>query len=89
MEDANRAESKSKMLKCTTNKSSAKFLMTRPPQDRILLQARVAKTTRSQVKLVASSLGYVHGGAGSVGKLLDAIASGEVQMIKTVRVVDK
>lgn len=42
--------------------------------DRTNLHARVAPETGEKLKQIAQALGYIHGGEGSTGQLLDAIA---------------
>jgi hypothetical protein len=51
--------------------------------DRTNLHARVAPETGEKLKQIAQALGYIHGGEGSTGQLLDAIASGEIILIAT------
>lgn len=51
--------------------------------DRTSLHARVAPVTPEKLKEIAEKLGYIHGNEGSTGKLLDAIASGEIILIAT------
>jgi len=45
------------------------------------LHARVGSQTAEKLKEIAFKLGYVYDSEGSTGKLLDAIASGEVILI--------
>lgn len=49
--------------------------------DRTSLHARVAPQTVEKLKEIASKLGYIYDNEGSTGKLLDAIASGEIILI--------
>jgi len=49
---------------------------------RTALGARVSAATPDKLKALAEALGYLYGGGGSVGKLLDAIASGEVLLVQ-------
>jgi hypothetical protein len=51
--------------------------------DRTNLHARVAPETGEKLKEIAQALGYIHGGEGSTGQLLDAIALGELILIAT------
>jgi hypothetical protein len=51
--------------------------------DRTNLHARVAPGAGDKLKEIAQTLGYIHGGSGSTGQLLDAIASGELILIAT------
>lgn len=52
--------------------------MGRNKQERTNLHARVAIETPAKLKSFAFELGYIHGGEGSIGQLLDAIASEEI-----------
>ncbi|WP_414552001.1 hypothetical protein [Anabaena sp. CCY 0017] len=45
------------------------------------LHARVAPETSSKLKEIAYALGYIYNQDGSIGQLLDAIASGELILI--------
>jgi hypothetical protein len=51
--------------------------------DRTNLHARVAPGTGDKLKEISQILGYTHGGEGSTGQLLDAIAGGELILIAT------
>ncbi|MBW4670844.1 MAG: hypothetical protein KME60_26320 [Cyanomargarita calcarea GSE-NOS-MK-12-04C] len=51
--------------------------------DRTNLHARVAPKTGEKLKEIAQALGYIHGGEGSTGQLLDAIALGGIILIAT------
>lgn len=51
--------------------------------DRVSLHARVAPGTGDKLKEVAYKLGYSYNNEGSTGQLLDAIASGELILIKS------
>lgn len=51
--------------------------------DRTNLHARVAPGTGEKLKEIAQALDYTHGGEGSTGQLLDAIADGELILIAT------
>lgn len=46
--------------------------------------ARVESDTPEAIRAIALNLGYVYGGKGSVGKLLDAIADGEVVLVQAI-----
>ncbi len=52
--------------------------------DRTNLHARVAPSTPETIKAIALAFGFEHGGEGSTGKLMDAIASGEVLLVQKV-----
>jgi hypothetical protein len=54
--------------------------------DRTNLHARVAPYTGDKLKEIAYVLGYVHGGEGSTGQLLDAIAEGNLILIATKKI---
>lgn len=54
--------------------------------DRTNLHARVAPYTGDKLKEIAYILGYIHGGEGSTGQLLDAIADGDLILIATKKV---
>lgn len=54
--------------------------------DRTNLHARVAPHTGDKLKEIAYILGYIHGGEGSTGQLLDAIADGDLILIATKKV---
>lgn len=51
--------------------------------DRTRMLARVASDTPEKMKNIAQALGYVYDEEGSAGKLLDAIACGEVLLVCT------
>ncbi len=57
--------------------------MSRDKRERTNLHARVAIETAEKVKQIAFNLGYIHGGEGSIGQLLDAIADGEIKLSPT------
>lgn len=57
-------------------------------RDRAIVLARVDEETQEKVKAVAKHLGYVYGGKGSIGKLLDGIAKGEVVLTKRLTASD-
>lgn len=57
--------------------------MGRKKLDRDSLHARVAPQTAEKLKDIAFKLGYIHGGEGSTGQLLDAIATGKVVLLPT------
>lgn len=58
--------------------------MARKPENRTQFSARVDADTPDKIKDLAHNLGYLYNGEGSPGKLLDAIASGELLMFKKV-----
>lgn len=51
-------------------------------KNRTLIMARVGVETQAKIKEVAMALGYKYAKDGSIGKLLDAIADGEIILIK-------
>lgn len=55
--------------------------MGRKKLDRDSLHARVAPETADKLKQIAVQLGYIHGGEGSTGQLLDAIANGDLVLL--------
>lgn len=59
--------------------------MGRTKLDRSRVDVRVAATTRQTLIAVSSKLGYLYDGEGSIGQLLDAIATGKI----ILTVVDK
>lgn len=63
--------------------------MGRKALNRKKLEARVAPETITIVKDVAYQLGYIYNNEGSIGKLLDAIALGEVTLTKSIKVDDR
>ena len=60
--------------------------MPRPKEDRVQIKARVDAATPDKVMALAAALGYTYAGAGSLGKLLDAIAEGEIVMVKAQKI---
>lgn len=56
--------------------------MPRPKENRVKTLSRVDASTPDKVKEVAQALGYTYNKEGSISALLDAIASGEVILIK-------
>ncbi|NJL79065.1 MAG: hypothetical protein HC917_09905 [Richelia sp. SM2_1_7] len=50
--------------------------------DRVSLHARVERGTVDKLKEVAQTLDYIYNDEGSTGQLLDAIANGELILIK-------
>jgi hypothetical protein len=50
----------------------------RKPLDRALKAFRLADGTNEKLKVLAIELGYVYGGDGATGALLDAIAEAQV-----------
>ncbi len=55
-----------------------RLLIGRPKFDRVKLEVRVAKDTPKLLKELALKHGFQWGAEGNTGKLLDAIASGEL-----------
>ena len=51
--------------------------------DRTRMLARVDSSTPERLKAMAEALGYLYDDEGSTGKLLDAIATGEVLIVST------
>ncbi|NJO62603.1 MAG: hypothetical protein HC836_31560 [Richelia sp. RM2_1_2] len=51
--------------------------------DRVSLHARVERGTVDKLKEVAQTLDYIYNDEGSTGQLLDAIANGELILIKS------
>ncbi len=56
----------------------------KPLDDRTQLSARVHEETPDALRKLAEDLGFLHGGKGSPGALLDAIARKEVLIYKKV-----
>ena len=57
--------------------------MGRPKEHRIKVFVRVNPATHETVKTIAKALGLTYAREGSLSQLLDAIAAGEVIIIKT------
>lgn len=57
--------------------------MGRKKLDRDSLHARVAPETPDKIKQIAFNLGFMYDGEGSIGQLLDAIASGEIALVSS------
>lgn len=55
-----------------------------PTNSRTTMLARVGIDTPEQIHKVAMQLGYLYGKKGSLGRLLDAIADGEVALTRVV-----
>lgn len=55
--------------------------MVRKKLSRLKIQLRIASETHETVKIIAETLGYTYAEEGSIGKMLDAIASGELILI--------
>lgn len=51
-------------------------------EDRTVILARVNSQTPQKIKEVAAAMGLLYAKEGSAGKLLDAIADGEIILIK-------
>jgi len=58
--------------------------MGRKQLNRTNLHARVAPETPEKLKEIALNIGYVYNQEGSTGQLLDAIAQGEIILIKSI-----
>jgi hypothetical protein len=58
--------------------------MPRPKQNRVILSARVDKDTPAAIASIAQTLRYLYNGKPSQGAFLDAIAKGELLVIKKV-----
>lgn len=56
--------------------------MGRKKLNRTIMTSRVDTKTPETIKEIAQVLGYIYDDEGSSGKLLDAIASGELILIK-------
>lgn len=56
--------------------------MPRPPLDKERFDVNVSSGTTARIKELAKALGYTYAGEGSQGKLLDAIAHGEVLLVQ-------
>lgn len=54
----------------------------RPAETRVPFLSRVDVATPAKIQQIAKVLGYIYAGEGSQGKLLDAIARGELVLIK-------
>ena len=54
--------------------------MARKKEGRVVMISRVASETPAKIKEIAAGLGFVYAGDGSQGKLLDAIARGEIKL---------
>jgi hypothetical protein len=59
--------------------------MARKPENRTQFSARVDAETPDVIKELAFKMGYLYDGDGSPGKLLDAIAKGEVKLFQEVK----
>ncbi len=57
--------------------------MGRKQLNRTNLHARVASETPDKLKEIAEKMGYTYNQSGSTGQLLDAIAQGEIILIKS------
>jgi hypothetical protein len=54
----------------------------RKKENRTAVLARIASGSPEKLKGIAFQLGYQHNNKGSIGKMLDAIASGKIILIK-------
>ena len=62
--------------------------MGRKKLDRQEFHARVAPETVERLKSLAASLGYQHGGQGSIAQVLDAVAEGRIILVPTAQILD-
>lgn len=62
--------------------------MARKPENRTTMLSRVDVATPAKIQEIAKTLGYIYAGEGSQGGLLDAIARGELILIKSPKGVD-
>ncbi|WP_373541292.1 hypothetical protein [Chamaesiphon sp.] len=62
--------------------------MGRKKLDRQEFHARVAPETVDRLKNLAASLGYQHGGQGSIAQVLDAVAEGRIILVPTDKILD-
>jgi hypothetical protein len=62
--------------------------MGRKKLDRQEFHARVAPETVDRLKNLAASLGYQHGGQGSIAQVLDAVAQGKIILVPTGKILD-
>jgi hypothetical protein len=62
--------------------------MGRKKLDRQEFHARVAPETIDRLKHLAASLGYQHGGQGSIAQILDAVAQGKLILVPTDKILD-
>jgi glutamyl-tRNA reductase len=63
-------------------------VMPRHVENRVTMLSRVDVHTRDKIQEIAKALGYTYAEEGSQGKLLDAIAQGELILIKSQKGVD-
>lgn len=56
--------------------------MGRRPENRTTMISRVDTETPAKVKSIAKALGYIYAGEGSQSQMLDAIAKGELILVK-------
>ena len=63
--------------------------MPRKTENRTTMLSRVDAATPGKIQDIAKALGYIYAREGSQGKLLDAIANGELILIKSQKGVDK
>jgi hypothetical protein len=57
--------------------------MPRPKENRETMLCQVAQGNKAKFQEIAEALGYLYGGKGSQGKLIDAICAGELILIKS------
>ena len=50
--------------------------------ERIQFHARILPQTIATLKEIAKSFGYIHGGRGRIGRMLEAIASGKLCIVE-------
>lgn len=62
--------------------------MPRKPENRTSMLSRVDVATPAKIQEIAKALGYIYAGEGSQGALMDAIAQGELILIKSQKGVD-
>lgn len=57
--------------------------MGRKKLNRSVVNVRTAEDTADKLKSIAYELGYIYDGEGATGQLLDAIASGEIELSRS------
>jgi hypothetical protein len=55
----------------------------RPKENRETMLCQIAEGNKEKFQEIAESLGYTYSSKGSQGKLIDAICSGEIILIKS------
>lgn len=58
--------------------------MPRKKLNRVNLHSRVSPETPQKLKGIAKAMGFVWGNKGETGKLLDAIANGEILIVPKI-----